>query len=146
MSPPIPVVCSSVVLMPFDGSPQSIWMFPLAHTIAAALEGSLHLVLPGDPSGARERLPLPAELRSQAIFHELLGDPVSGLVRLAAVSPDAFIVTPSYSGARPESGLGAFQEELLRLAECPVLLAPPGTAWTTWRPRRILVPQDGTTD
>jgi nucleotide-binding universal stress UspA family protein len=146
MSPPIPILCSSVVLMPFDGSPQSIWTFPLAHTIARAMEGSLHLVLPGDQTGARELLLLPAELRSQAIHHELRGDPAACLARLAAVSPDAFIVTPSYSGLRPDSGLGAFQEALLQQADCPVLLVQPGATWTTWRPARILVPQDGSPD
>jgi nucleotide-binding universal stress UspA family protein len=135
-----------VVLMPFDGSAQSIWTFPLAHTMARAMEGSLHLVLPSELPGARERLPLPAGQRSQAIIHEVPGDPAAGIARLAAFSPDAFIVTPSYSGERPDSGLGRTQEELLRLAQCPVLLVQPSTAWTAWKPGLILVPQDGSAD
>jgi nucleotide-binding universal stress UspA family protein len=136
----------SAVLMPFDGSPQSVGTFPLAWTIARAMEGSLHLVLSGEQTGIRERLPLLAEGGSEAILHELLGDLATGIVHLAAFTPGTFIVTPSYSGARPESGLGAFQEELLCRADCPVLLVQPGTAWTAWTPKRILVPQDGSAE
>lgn len=141
MTPPIPLMCSAVVLMPFDGSLQAIQIFPLARRIARATEGSLHLVLSGERAEVRERLPLQVE--QEATLHEMLGDPAPGIVRLAAFAPDAFIVAPSYSGARPESGLGPFQEELLRLAECPVLLVQPTRVWTTWTPARILVPQDG---
>jgi len=140
MSPPLPILCSSVVIMPFDGSPQSIWTFPLAHTMARTMEGSLHLVLPG---GAGE---LPSEWRLKATCHELMGDPATGLAQFASVSPDAFIVTSAYSGERPESGLGAFQEELLLRVECPVLLAQPSATWATWRPSRILVPLDGSAE
>lgn len=144
MTPPPRVVASATVLMPFDGSPQAVWTLPVARTIARVMEGSLHLVLSGEKGEARERLMLPAEQTSDATLHELLGDLALGIVRLATFSPDTFIVTPAYGGARPESGLGPFPEEILRLAECPVLLVQPSTAWATWKLARILVPQDGT--
>jgi nucleotide-binding universal stress UspA family protein len=134
-------MCSTVVLMPFDGSLQAVRTFPLAQTIARATEGSLHVVLPGKHARARERLNSLA--KPQAVLHEMPGDLASGIARLASFSPDAFIVTPAYTGTRPESGLGSFQEQLLRLAESPVLLVQPSEAWGNWKPARILVPLDG---
>lgn len=137
------VVASAMVLMPFDGSPQALRTFPIARTIARMLEGSLHLALTAEK---RERLPLPAEQSPRTTLHELLGDLALGTVRLASFNPDAMIVLPTYGGSQPESGLGPVPEEILRLAECPVLLVPPGIDWSAWRPTRILVPQDGTAD
>jgi len=130
--------------MPFDGSLQAVWTFPIARTIAHVMEASLHLVLPGEKRDVRARLALLDDPESEATPHELLGNPAVELVRLASVNPGAFIVAPAHGSARPESGLDPFPEEILRLSRCPVLVVHPHRPRTTWKPARILIPQDGT--
>jgi len=95
---------------------------------------------------ARERLSLLPGLEAEAIFHELIGNPAVGMVRLAALNPGACIVAPAYGPPRPETGLGHVAQEILRQAECPVLIVQPRMAWTSWKLDRILVPQDGTAE
>jgi nucleotide-binding universal stress UspA family protein len=138
---PTRMTAPATVLMPFDGSPQAAWALPIARTIVQVMGGTLHLVMSGERDEIRERLSLQ---KPTAMFHELLGDLTAGVLRLATFNPDAFIVLPAPSGTLPESGFGLFPEELLRLADCPVLLVQPRIDGSTWRPSRILVPQDGT--
>lgn len=144
MTPSSRGVAPTTVLMPFDGSPQTLWTFPIARTIARVMEASLHLVLPAGKGEARERLPLLDHPESDATPHEILGDLAVELVRLANFNPDAFIVAPAYGTVRPESGLDPFPEQIFQLSRCPVLLVHPGLARTFWKPARILIPQDGT--
>ncbi|RPH40601.1 MAG: universal stress protein [Planctomycetota bacterium] len=144
MTPTTGLVTHATVLMPFDGSLQAIWTFPIARTIAHVMDASLHLVLPGGQRDARARLALLDDPESEATTHELIGNLAVELVRLASVNPDAFIVAPAYGSARPESGLDPFPEEILRLSRCPVLVVHPHRPRTTWKPARILIPQDGT--
>jgi nucleotide-binding universal stress UspA family protein len=139
------LVASTTVLMPFDGSPQAVWTFPLARTLARLMEASLHLVLPGGKAEARERLSLLDDPESEATPHELMGDLPVEIARLATFNPDAYIVAPAHGAARPESGLDPIPEEILRRSRCPVLVVRPSVALTTWKLTRILVPQDGST-
>lgn len=143
MTPVSRRVAPTTVLMPFDGSPQAIWTFPIARTLARVMDASLHLVLPGGKGEARERLPLLDHPESEAPPHEILGDLAVELVGLANFNPNAFIVAPAYGTARPESGLDPLSEQIFQLSRCPVLFVQPGMARTIWKPARILVPQDG---
>jgi nucleotide-binding universal stress UspA family protein len=145
MTPSIRLVAPTTVLMPFDGSPQAVWTFPIARTVARVMEASLHLVLPGGRSEVRERLSLLEDFESEATTHELLGNLAVEIVRLATFNPDAFIVAPACGTTRPESGLDPFPEQILRLSRCPVLFVHPGMVRSkTWKLTRILIPQDGT--
>jgi nucleotide-binding universal stress UspA family protein len=129
--------------MPFDGSLQAVWTFPIARTVARMMEASLHLVLPGGKSEVRARLALLDDPESEATTHELLGNLAVELVQLAAFNPDAFIVAPAYGATRPESGIDPLPEEILRLSRCPVLVVHPSRTRRAWKLDRILVPQDG---
>lgn len=146
MSSPTRVVTSATVLMWFDGSPEAAWTFPVARKIANVLQGSLHLVVSGESGNGRERLSLLADQGTEAMLHELIGNPALGIVRLATFNPGAYIVAPAYGPSRPESGLGLVAEEILQRAGCPVLIVQPSMSWVSWKLDRILVPQDGTAD
>ena len=146
MTSPTRIVTSVTVLMWFDGSAEAVGTLPVARKIARVMEGSLHLVLSSESGEARERLSLLTPQEAEARLHELIGNPALGIVRLATFNPGAYIVAPAYGPSRPETGLGLVAEEILRRAECPVLIVQPSTAYSSWKLDRILVPQDGTAD
>jgi nucleotide-binding universal stress UspA family protein len=134
----------ATVFMPFDGSPQALWTFPVARTICRLMEGSLHLVLPAETRAAREGLTLLEDPAADATWHEMTGDLAIGISQLASFNPEAFIVIPAHGATRPESGLDRGPEEILRRAPCPVLLVRPEMEFKEWTLRRILIFQDGT--
>ncbi|MCM2279839.1 MAG: universal stress protein [Oligoflexia bacterium] len=143
------------ILVPIDESERSRKAIPLARTIAQLAGGSLHLLHsapehPGpaeSPRALRQRLRLASEELEGAILEQVPGPASRGVPEKATESPQSMIVISSFlpEEPRPAGGLSAMSEQILRNAICPVLLVPPDPAWEkSWRPTRILLPQDST--
>jgi nucleotide-binding universal stress UspA family protein len=159
MTPPI--------LVPLDASPLADAAVPYAATLARVEESSLELLAVAEPLGPgspAERLTslVREGLRSHlhGIAERLRGEGLSVEVTVReGYAPDVIL---AQAGERParlvvmttrgRSGMqrwlmGSVADKVARQARCPVLLVrPPATvadAVATWRPKRLLVPLDG---
>jgi len=137
------------ILVPLDGSAQSLAALPVARGLAELLEGSLHLVYVAERLvPAREALSavgLQPEQARGAVLQPVAGPPATSIVRLAQEWESVVIVLCTHTGtAEGAKELGAVAEEVLRQASCPVVLVRPQLTLETWAVRRILLPHDGT--
>lgn len=140
---------ASTVLLPLDGTRQSLAALPVARRMAELAGATLHIVHAAEstlaPDELRERLVLDAETLAGAVLDAVTGAPAAGIVRLAAERHSLLIVMAMHDG-RPDadSGLGSVAEGVMRTAPCPVLLVPPERLPAAWRLEQVLLPQDGT--
>lgn len=138
------------VLLPLDGTPQSVVAFPVAVKAAEITNATLHIVhvteQPMPPEALREKLRL-TDLRLTGIVLDVIQGSAApeGIVRAAQEKNSLLIVMTTHTGpARPESGLGSVAEAVLHETNRPVLLVPPERVSEGWQMRRLLLPQDGT--
>jgi nucleotide-binding universal stress UspA family protein len=153
------------VLVPFDGSELAARALPYAARLARASRGRLvvaqAILPPLEPGPNPYRARVDAERTARAALDALVarlraegveasarlevGDPV-GVVGRAAAAEAADLVVLSTHGRRDRDGrvFGGVADGILRAANVPVLLVPPGAApWSLATRPRVLVPLDG---
>ncbi|HUY98977.1 MAG TPA: universal stress protein [Thermomicrobiaceae bacterium] len=147
------------IVVPLDGSTLSEEALSLARQLASTLGGTLELVhvvepvplldlLVSDRYGEAEcYLARVAEGVAGAVpvrIRVLGGDPVTELLRYAHQTPDAVIVMSTHGrGGLPRLLLGSVADKVVRGASVPVVVVQRATEVATGRPRRLLVPLDG---
>lgn len=137
------------VIVPLDGSTESLAALPVARLLARLENATLHVVYvgerPHDPRKVLEELGLsPDELRG-AVLHPITGEPADSIIRLAQGLPSPIIVMCTHT-AREEEGwtLGSTAEAILNSAPAQIMLVDPERAQTPWHLKRVLLAHDGT--
>ena len=137
------------VLLPLDGSRESMAAVPVARCMAALSKATLHIVHVAEPraplNDLRTRLGLTAEDLAGVVLDSLPGPAGEAIVRLAHERGSELIVMTLHRGASArESGLGSVAEAVLAHSRSPLLLVPPAATPPAWALQEVLLPQDGT--
>jgi nucleotide-binding universal stress UspA family protein len=155
------------IIVPMDGSNLAEAALPYAAALARVEEQDIQLLAVAEQlNGVRhaERLQslvadalqsrltsLAARLQTTGLRIEVSvrrGDPVEIIVATAATHRARMVVMTSHGmGGQDHWLMGSVADKVLRLASCPVLLVRPNAVdvdpTITWRPRRLIVPLDG---
>lgn len=138
----------TVVIVPLDGSAESLSVLPVARAFAALSEGVVHLVhVANDALRTRDtlaRIGLSPDELEGSVLEPRSGPPARGILHAAAEHEAEFIVLSTHTAASHREGeIGATALEVIREASCPVILLRPERAPVTWELRTILVGHDG---
>ena len=141
----------SRILVPLDGSELAEAVLSTAHALAGMGPGTLYLVravaASNEPEARRYLKRLAVYLREHGVVVEaqaLRGQPVAVVVEEAARREVDLIVMSTHGRAGAGRWvLGSVADEVLHRTACPVLLLRTGQAGLAARPRRVLVPLDG---
>jgi nucleotide-binding universal stress UspA family protein len=139
----------ATIVVPLDGSVEATAALPVARTLAHAEHAPLHLLHVGarGPDNTADMLQAvgigPEEMRN-AVLHSREGAPAEAIVTHARETAARLIVMASRAHEDTGRGaLGAVTREVLRHAQCPVVLVSPERPRTPWPLRAILLPHDG---
>ncbi|MEN6497345.1 MAG: universal stress protein [Thermoguttaceae bacterium] len=140
---------AATVLVPLDGTKESLAALPVARLIAELEHAALHLVHISDQTQpAREllsHLQLNAEDVRGVILDQGSGNPADEIVRIASQQKSPYIVMCTHTGQKdPISELGVVATEVVHMAPCPVILVPPDPSRQLTHLRHVLLPHDGT--
>lgn len=138
-----------LILVPLDGSARALHALPVAASFRQLLAADLLLlhvsIFPPPPLGELvERLGVNT-LGSEAwSITARSGDPSTAILDEAVARSVELIVLCTHTGdSRPDASLGRTAQGVLRGAACPIVFVPPGMPGDAWRPRRVLLPYDG---
>ena len=137
------------IIVPLDGSVAALAAVPVARALAALEGATLHIVHVSDPvvpaEEALSRLYLSAEDAEGAVIDTLGGAPAARIAEVTRRWNGMLVVMcPHVGHPDPSRGLGSVANEVLHDAQVPVVLVPPGRVAATWRPRKLVLPLDGT--
>jgi len=138
----------ATVLVPLDGTEDSLAALPIARLIADLEDATLHVVHIAERilslGDLLEKLGLDVEDIRGSVVDQAAGAPAEGIVRLAGQQQSPYIVMCTHTGHKgAATELGAVAAEVVQTAPCPVILVPPERE----RPvhlQHILLPHDGT--
>ena len=137
-----------MILVATEGGPAANLALPIGRTIARVLGARLGLVYVTEAAlttaALRERLRLgAAELDDVLVMARVERGPAAAAIVAVAVEHDAeLVVMVAHTRPFVRLGLGRVSLGVLLRAPCPVLLVPPRVGGG-WKPRRLLLPQDG---
>lgn len=138
------------VLVPLDGTVESLAALPVARTMSRVADTLIHIVHvshhPVSPERARRELRLSEEQLGDAVLDIVEDDAPDRIARLALERRSILIVMSAHHRARgrPHTGLGPVSKAVLESRCCPVLFVPPEAPAPHWALQRVLLPQDGT--
>ncbi len=138
-----------MILVPLDGTPHATVALPVAKTLAALLEGELHVLhvarraIP--PRELLGQLGLSAEDLHGTVLDLETGSPARAIVDAAREHEGASIVLCTHTGMeKPYGALGHVADEVLRTSPAPLVLVQPERGHRPWVVDHILLPHDGT--
>jgi nucleotide-binding universal stress UspA family protein len=134
------------VIVPLDDSARSAAILPVARTLLGLAEAAACIVPLADGDSSPERLQreLPELGRLAIAGFEASGpDRAEAIVRAASAHRGRGIVMALHADPGSESGLEAFNEEVLLKSRCPIVLIPHDRVSANWRLRRVVLPHDG---
>jgi nucleotide-binding universal stress UspA family protein len=140
---------AATVIVALDGSEHARAALPVARTLAAVEQATLHVL------HIAERLLPPGELLHKlgltindirgSIMGQTPGDPAEGIAQVARERQSLYIVLCTHTDiAKPAGELGRVARQVLLTAPCPVLLVPPARGLQPLALRQVLLPYDGT--
>lgn len=137
------------VVLPLDGTAESIAAWPVARTIADIEGATLHIIYVGEPEvSPREvlqKLGLAPDQSRSAVINQATGAPVASILHLVNQWQSRLIVMCTHTHLdKPRDQLGSVAEGVLSAAPCPVALVRPERGMQPWALHRILLPQEGT--
>ncbi len=140
----------AAVVLPLDGSRTAVRAFGAARAIARMLGARLHVVHVSEKPVSAAELPrlLHVEAGGSRIrFHQISGETVSAIIHFA-VGVDASMIVMSSHGRTHNTRqmAGGVAIRLIQHTDIPVMVIRPrkqGLPSPDWRPRRMLVPHDG---
>jgi nucleotide-binding universal stress UspA family protein len=137
-----------VILVPLDGSEQSLAALPVAKVLGEIERATLHILHVGEHELAggelRSRLGPKAPVLDGFTIDARVGTPAAEILQVAEEIKPRLIVMCKHSGAERGKLLGHTAVKVLHDAPCPVVLVPPERGATPWRLHHVLVPHDGT--
>jgi nucleotide-binding universal stress UspA family protein len=143
-----PMTTISTVLVPVDGSVESLAALPVARGLAHVLGASVTLIHVCDAGLSSDELLDRIQLSSSeiqgTIIEQSTGAPAAAIVQMAAARAAACIVM--CSPMRPDDfyPLWTVPGDVLQMASCPVVFVPPSRGRRSWTLRRFALPHDGT--
>lgn len=140
---------SPTIIVPLDGTDHARVALPVARELAALMGAVLHVVhiaeRPAPPRDRLRELGLDPARIGHTVLDERRGSPGAGVLDVARELGSSMVVICPYTGLeRPARLLGHVADEVLRRAECPVVLVDPRRGTAPWHLRRVLLPHDGT--
>ena len=140
-----------LILVPLDGTPRARVALPVARAFGKIMAAHLHMLhvshdRPMPLAKLAGRLGLEASALQGCSIAARMGEPSSTIIDEAQTRQARLIVMCAHTAAgRTDAILGHTALDVLRQAPCPVVLVPPGMGADAWRPKRILLPYDGST-
>jgi nucleotide-binding universal stress UspA family protein len=140
---------AATIIVALDGSEHALMALPVARTLAAVEQATLHVVhiaeglLP--PGELLHKLRLTKNDIRGVIVGQTQGDPAEGIVHVARERQSLYIALCTHTGVeKPTEELGRVARQVLLTAPCPVLLVPPARGRQRLELRQVLLPYDGT--
>lgn len=141
---------SGAVVIPLDGSRTAARAYGTARAVARLLGARLHVVHVSETPALAAELPRLLHVQgggNRVRFHHLSGEPVSAIIRFAVGLDASMIVMSSHGRTHNSKRLaGGVAMRLIQHTDIPVMVVRPrrqGLPGPDWRPRRMLVPHDG---
>lgn len=137
------------LLVPLDVDGPSCAALPVAKALAEITGAHVHVLhVSRDPTLPLASLAARLGLAGAALpgwsIEASAGDPGTAIVEVARARQAALVVLCRHTAATtPQGILGRTALQVLREAPCPVVLVPPGGDLQGWRPKRVLLPFDG---
>lgn len=134
------------IIVPLEASPRSAAILPAVRVVLELFAATAVVVPIGagvSPERLRRDLP---ELGRLAIaeFRAAAADSAGAIARAADAHRNRGVIMALGADPASASGLDACNEAVLRAIRCPILLLPPERLAADWRPRRVVLPHDGT--
>ena len=140
----------AAVVLPLDGSRTAVRAFGAARAVTRMLGARLHVIYVSEKPVPAAELPRLLHIEaggSRIRFHQISGETVSAIIRFA-VGVDASMIVMSSHGRTHNTRqmAGGVAMRLIQHTDIPVMVIRPrkqGLPGPDWRPRRMLVPHDG---
>lgn len=136
------------IVVPLDGSANALAALPVAHGLAHVLGATVTLLHVSDealsPSELLDRLKLSTADAHGLIIEQGTGLPAEAIVQTAAARHAALIAMCAPARSDGMYPFGSVPGDVLRTAECPVVLVPPHRGRRPWALRQLALPHDGT--